>query len=93
YPHALYFLDLLENPSFRENLKNLEKTKLISHKQYYHWYNWRNVFGTAGEGNAENMIQNNPGNGYQDVENGLQSSGPSVGGLNGRGASDLDNIF
>ncbi|CAG8502021.1 6192_t:CDS:2 [Diversispora eburnea] len=43
YPHALYFLDLLQNPSFRENLKNFENTRQISHKQYYHWFNWRNL--------------------------------------------------
>jgi len=37
YPHSLYFLDLLQNESFREKLKVEQVSELIHEQQFYHW--------------------------------------------------------
>nr|CAG8442657.1 6638_t:CDS:2 [Entrophospora candida] len=43
YPHALHFLDLLQNPQFRQDLKKQDIATEIHSKQYYHWMAWRNI--------------------------------------------------
>ncbi|CDH54452.1 predicted protein [Lichtheimia corymbifera JMRC:FSU:9682] len=42
YPHALYFLDLLQHPKFREHISTSENTQEIHRMQYYHWMYLRN---------------------------------------------------
>ncbi|RIA81573.1 SOH1-domain-containing protein [Glomus cerebriforme] len=61
YPHSLYFLDLLQNPQFREHLKNYEVATEIHSKQYYHWMKWRHVDeegNVDGEGSGQNDVEN-----------------------------------
>ncbi|KAL1919393.1 uncharacterized protein VTP21DRAFT_2086 [Calcarisporiella thermophila] len=42
YPHALYFLDLLQYPSFRDALITQEAATFIHKTQYWHWRYYRN---------------------------------------------------
>ncbi|CAO3588327.1 unnamed protein product [Absidia cylindrospora] len=42
YPHALYFLDLLQYPQFRDYISTSENTQEIHRMQYYHWMYLRN---------------------------------------------------
>ncbi|KAI9300878.1 SOH1-domain-containing protein [Cunninghamella echinulata] len=42
YPHALYFLDLLQSPQFREYISTSENTQEVHRMQYYHWMFLRN---------------------------------------------------
>ncbi|KAI7877971.1 SOH1-domain-containing protein [Lichtheimia hyalospora FSU 10163] len=42
YPHALYFLDLLQHAQFREHITTSENTQEIHRMQYYHWMYLRN---------------------------------------------------
>ncbi|KAI9292208.1 mediator of RNA polymerase II transcription subunit 31 [Neoconidiobolus thromboides FSU 785] len=45
YPIAFYFLDLLQNRSFRESIHLQENVIFLHEKQYYHWlYNKRAKF-------------------------------------------------
>ncbi|KAF9512169.1 hypothetical protein BS47DRAFT_1486428 [Hydnum rufescens UP504] len=41
YPHALHHLSLLQNPGFREALKNTATAQWLSEKQFDHWRTWR----------------------------------------------------
>ncbi|KAI8970273.1 mediator of RNA polymerase II transcription subunit 31 putative [Mycotypha africana] len=42
YPHALYFLDLLQHAQFREYISTSENTTEVHRMQYYHWQYLRN---------------------------------------------------
>ncbi|SAL98574.1 hypothetical protein [Absidia glauca] len=42
YPHALYFLDMLQYPQFREYISTSENTQEVHQMQYYHWMYLRN---------------------------------------------------
>ncbi|KAJ1835385.1 suppressor of hpr1 [Coemansia sp. RSA 2706] len=41
YPHALAFLDLLQNKAFRDGFKKIEEATRIHKLQYHHW-RWPN---------------------------------------------------
>ncbi|KAJ1654524.1 suppressor of hpr1 [Dispira simplex] len=41
YPHALYFLDLLQHAEFREAIAKQEVATFIHQKQYFHWLYYR----------------------------------------------------
>ncbi|KAG8806823.1 suppressor of hpr1 [Serendipita sp. 399] len=41
YPHALHHLALLQQPSFREALKDPELRMRLEREQYLHWRTWR----------------------------------------------------
>lgn len=41
YPHCLRFLDLLQQPAFRQRLSDLEYIQLIFSQQYFHWRYYR----------------------------------------------------
>ncbi|KAJ1926345.1 suppressor of hpr1 [Tieghemiomyces parasiticus] len=41
YPHALYFLDLLQHPEFREAIAKQDVATYIHQKQYFHWLFYR----------------------------------------------------
>lgn len=41
HPHALYFLELLRDPGFREQLRNPDFVERIHSNQYYHWLSYR----------------------------------------------------
>ncbi|KAJ2455266.1 suppressor of hpr1 [Coemansia sp. RSA 2336] len=41
YPHALAFLDLLQNKTFREEMKKVDEADRIHELQYHHW-RWPN---------------------------------------------------
>ncbi|ORX56177.1 mediator of RNA polymerase II transcription subunit 31 [Hesseltinella vesiculosa] len=43
YPHALYFLDLLQSPQFRDFISTSENTQEVHRMQYYHWMYLRNA--------------------------------------------------
>lgn len=43
YPHALHHLALLQQPSFREALKDPELRMRLEREQYEHWRTWRTV--------------------------------------------------
>lgn len=42
YPHALYFLDLLQHAQFRDYVSTSENTQELHRMQYYHWQYLRN---------------------------------------------------
>ena len=42
YPHALYFLDLLQHQQFRDYISTSENTQEVHRMQYYHWQYLRN---------------------------------------------------
>jgi len=75
----LYFLDLLQNASFREALKVQDAAKTIHSKQYYHWMAWRNV-GDDGQAIQPMLppdIESSPyilGNGFADNREGENGS-------------------
>ncbi|CAB4387336.1 SOH1-domain-containing protein [Rhizophagus irregularis] len=80
YPHALHFLDLLQNPQFREHLKNYDVATEIHSKQYYHWLKWRHVEGGNVEGG--NAGGRNVGGG--------NTGGGNIG--EGSGQEDIENV-
>ncbi|KAK9767844.1 suppressor of hpr1 [Basidiobolus ranarum] len=41
YPHALYFLDMLQRESFREAILKQEVATFVHQRQYYHWLYFR----------------------------------------------------
>ena len=41
YPHALYFLEQLEDPAFRAAMRNPRACEHVFAAQYYHWQNAR----------------------------------------------------
>lgn len=47
YPHALYFLDLLQHQQFRDYISTSENTQEVHRMQYYHWQYLRNPPATA----------------------------------------------
>ncbi|KAJ2457396.1 suppressor of hpr1 [Coemansia sp. RSA 2424] len=50
YPHALAFLDLLQQKSFREEMKRVDEATRIHELQYHHW-RWPNYL-QEGEGES-----------------------------------------
>lgn len=41
YPHALYFLDLLQRPDFRAAIADPSYKNLVHTQQLYFWQHWR----------------------------------------------------
>ncbi|CAG8565276.1 16252_t:CDS:2 [Funneliformis mosseae] len=82
YPHALHFLDLLQNHKFREYLKDYDVASEIHSNQYYHWLKWRHFDeGNVGEGSRPNELRDNVEN-----VNGIPfNENPGGGMLNGQG--------
>ncbi|KAJ2541591.1 suppressor of hpr1 [Coemansia sp. RSA 1853] len=53
YPHALAFLDLLQNKTFRDEIKKIDEATRIHELQYHHW-RWPNYKEeSADEGKAD----------------------------------------
>ncbi|KAL8466296.1 hypothetical protein ACS0TY_035417 [Phlomoides rotata] len=42
YPHCLYFLELLQNPNFRNAMAHPANKELAHRQQFYYWKNYRN---------------------------------------------------
>ncbi|KAH9613700.1 hypothetical protein KSS87_023272 [Heliosperma pusillum] len=42
YPHCLYFLELLQNPNFRNSMAHPGSKELAHRQQFYFWKNYRN---------------------------------------------------
>ncbi|KAJ4784545.1 Mediator of rna polymerase ii transcription subunit 31 [Rhynchospora pubera] len=42
YPHCLYFLELLQNPNFRNAMAHPGSKELAHRQQYFFWKNYRN---------------------------------------------------
>ncbi|KAG8390205.1 hypothetical protein BUALT_Bualt01G0059300 [Buddleja alternifolia] len=42
YPHCLYFLELLQNPNFRNAMAHPANKELAHRQQFYFWKNYRN---------------------------------------------------
>ncbi|EAL64822.1 hypothetical protein DDB_G0285221 [Dictyostelium discoideum AX4] len=42
YPQSLYFLDLLQEERFRQELNHSQSTDFIHEQQFYHWQYYRN---------------------------------------------------
>ena len=41
YPHALYFLDLLQQEDFRKQLKDMGFAEMVHRQQFYHWMHYQ----------------------------------------------------
>ncbi|KAJ3681792.1 hypothetical protein LUZ60_014365 [Juncus effusus] len=42
YPHCLYFLELLQNPNFRNAMAHPASKEVAHRQQYFYWKNYRN---------------------------------------------------
>ncbi|XP_051121710.1 mediator of RNA polymerase II transcription subunit 31-like [Andrographis paniculata] len=42
YPHCLFFLELLQNPNFRNAMAHPANKELAHRQQFYYWKNYRN---------------------------------------------------
>mmetsp|Transcript_36634 Transcript_36634/g.59219 ORF Transcript_36634/g.59219 Transcript_36634/m.59219 type:complete len:137 (+) Transcript_36634:11-421(+) len=42
YPEGLFFLDMLEDETFRKEIKNTQCMEFIHQQQFYHWVYYRN---------------------------------------------------
>ena len=53
FPHALFFLELLQSAKAREEFRKPQYTEFVFQQQYYHWQHGKYVGDDDGDGSEE----------------------------------------
>ncbi|KYQ96711.1 putative mediator complex subunit 31 [Tieghemostelium lacteum] len=67
YPQCLYFLDLIQEERFRQELNHFQSAEFIHQQQFYHWQYYRNNRMAIKEEQQQQQQQNQPENQDQQI--------------------------
>ncbi|CAG8553745.1 4727_t:CDS:10 [Ambispora leptoticha] len=69
YPHALHFLDLLQNETFRESMKVEDTASWVHVVQYWHFHAWSSLHvRSSAQGQSSNIVNGFPSDANTNID-------------------------